>query len=111
MRSSLVVALVVCLALTSCKSSETRPQPRISPSPMNLRPGAGAVTLDMPAGATSLSYKGSLPANKNAEFVLGGQQGSVFMAHALTPEHDLDIAHPERPRDRRARRIPVRKLQ
>jgi hypothetical protein len=92
MRSSLVVALVVCLALTSCKSGETRPQPRISPSPMNLRPGAGAVTLDMPAGATSLSYKGSLPANKNAEFVLGGQQGSVLMAHALTPEHDLDIA-------------------
>jgi hypothetical protein len=92
MRSSLVVALVVCLSLTSCKSSETRPQPRLSPSPMNLRPGAGAVTLDMPAGATSLSHKGSLAANKDAEFVLGEEQGSVFMAHALTPEHDLDIA-------------------
>ena len=64
MRSSLVIALVVCLSLTSCKKSELRPQPRLSPSPMNLRPGSGAVTLEMPAGATSMSFKGSLAANK-----------------------------------------------
>jgi hypothetical protein len=92
MRLSFVVVLVACLSLTSCKNNETRSQPRLPPSPMNLRPGSGAVTLEMPAGATFLSYKGSLAANKKAEFVLGGQQGSVLMAHALTREHDLDIA-------------------
>jgi hypothetical protein len=59
---------------------------------MNLRPGSGAVTLGMPAGATSMNFKGSLAANKDAQFVVGADQGSVFMAHALTPEHDLDVA-------------------
>lgn len=92
MRSSLLIALVVCLSLTSCKKDELRPQPRLSPSPMNLRPGSGAVTLEMPAGTTSTNFKGSLVANKDAQFVVGAEQGSVFMAHALTPEHDVDIA-------------------
>lgn len=92
MRSSLVIVLVVCLSLTSCKKTDLRPQPRLSPSPMNLRPGSGAVTLEMPAGATSMNFKGSLPSNRDAQFVVGAGQGSVFMAHALTPEHDLDIA-------------------
>lgn len=92
MRSSLIITLVVCLSLTSCKKPELRPQPRLSPSPMNLRPGSGAVSLEMPPGATSMNFKGSLEANKEAQFVVGAEQGAVFMAHALTPEHDLDIA-------------------
>ena len=64
MRSSLIITLVVCLSLTSCKKPELRPQPRLSPSPMNLRPGSGAVSLEMPPGATSMNLKGSLEANK-----------------------------------------------
>ena len=92
MRSSLVVALAVCLTLVSCKKTETRVQPRLLPSPMNQKADPSAIALEIPAGATFVSYKGALGANKGAQFVVGGEQGSVFTVHALTPERDVDIA-------------------
>jgi hypothetical protein len=93
MRSSLIGgAVVVCLSLASCKKTETRVQPRLPRSPMNVKAGPSAISLEMPAGATMMRYKGTLEANKDTQFVVGAEQGSMLMAHALTPEHDLDIA-------------------
>ncbi len=45
----------------------------------------------MPPGATLLKFDGNLEPGKDAEFLIGGLQGSVFMTHAITPEHDLEI--------------------
>jgi hypothetical protein len=90
-------AVIVCsFALAACGHSgsaekEIPADAKFSAAPTNKKPGSATKELSMPPGATSLTYKGTLDPNKDAEFLIAGQQGTVFMTHALTPEHDLDI--------------------
>ncbi len=64
---------------------------KFSSAMKNRKPGSSTNELVMRSGATSLTYQETLQPNSDAEFLVSGQQGSVFMTHALTPEHDLSI--------------------
>jgi hypothetical protein len=89
--------VIICsFALAACGDSgsaerEIPADAKFSAAPTNKKPGSATKELSMPPGATSLAYKGTLEPNKDAEFLIAGQQGTVFMTHALTPEHDLNI--------------------
>ncbi len=89
----LCVAFLTTLALASCGASNSKPRLDEERSwPTTWKPSSATKDVAIAPGATQLTYKGTLGANKDAEFIIGEEQGSVFMAHALTPKHDLDIA-------------------
>ena len=103
MRLSIILIVVACTGLSACTAPEpatgnapavsAKPAPPPPPVPeASRKPAAFAQTVRIPPGATSLVVKGTLAANKDAEYVIGEEQGSVFMAHAMTPKEDLDVS-------------------
>jgi len=101
MKVSVVGVLAAAvLSLSACGSSteapaakDAKPAPPLPPSvPSTRQPTAAAQTIAIPPGATTVSVEGVLAADKDAEFVIGEEMGVVFMAHAVTPDQDLDVS-------------------
>lgn len=103
MRSFLAASLVACLGVAGCGGQQDNPQqqpasaakpapPPMPSVPENRRPSAAAKPVGIPPGATSLVINSTFDADKDAEFLIGEEQGTTLMAHALTPGGDLDIS-------------------
>lgn len=74
-------------------AAEGRPAPPPAHEPAaNRRPGGAAKLIALPTNATSTTIDGQLDADTDVEFVLGEEQGALLLAHAVTPEADLDVS-------------------
>lgn len=73
------------------KAADTPAEPTYAAAAPERRPGASAQHIAIPPGATSVTIKGTLDANKDAEYLIGEEKGNVFTVHADTPERDLDV--------------------
>jgi hypothetical protein len=70
-----------------------KPAPPPAPSIAATRQvSAAARPIGIPTGATSIVLTGELAADKDAEFLIGEEKGTLLMAHAITPRQDLDVS-------------------
>ncbi len=94
------LAIVVACA-AGCRSEApaeqppaATPAPATAPSatPVARMPGATAIPVALPAGATSAIIEGTVSPGTDAEYVIGLPHGVLLTAHASTAEHDLDVS-------------------
>lgn len=103
MRLPVIIAVVALAFAAGCGGSHEGGQarsdatasaepPPISPAPETRKASAAVKQVGIAPGTTSLVINGTLDGNTDAEFLIGEEKGTVLMAHALTPDRDLDVS-------------------
>jgi len=98
-----VFVVIGCVLLTACnrpaeqssasKQADGRPAPPAAHAPApNRKPGNANRYVAIPTDATSVTVVGNLEADKDVEFLIGEEHGTLLLAHAVTPEADLDVS-------------------
>lgn len=93
---ALITSLSACGGAPSSeapsKEAESRPEPPKHEPSANRKPAPTAKFIAPSSNSTMVTVEGTLEAEKDAEFVIGEEEGTLLLAHALTPKAELDVS-------------------